>query len=218
MHADTIRNRSLTDRLLIQGEQMLRTLAGVAEGTLRPSPTAKTETTPLDEKQATHVVGLMRVNHTGEVMAQALYYGQMLTLKETDPLHQHLQQAAREEADHLHWCAGRIHDLGGRTSLLNPVWYAGAFTLGAAAGVLGRGYSLGFTAEVERQVNKHLAGHLAQLPEGDAQTRAVLEQMQADEDAHRQRALDEGGQPLPRPAKFGLEAISKIMTSLAYRI
>lgn len=214
---------SRCDRLLVLADQALRTLAGTTEGTGRASPASSVpewaeEPVQLSDAQRRHVAGLMRINHSGEIMAQALYCGQMSTLELDAPLYGHLQQAASEEADHLHWCAERITALGSSTSRLNLVWYVGAFTLGAVAGSMGERYSLGFIAEVEGLVTQHLAGHLEQLPTGDWQTRKVLAQMQEDENQHRKQALQHGGVPLPMWAHSGMHVASKIMTSLAYKI
>jgi ubiquinone biosynthesis monooxygenase Coq7 len=157
----------------------------------------------------------MRVNHVGEICAQALYQGQALTARNADT-RQALEQAAREEQDHLAWCAERIRELGGRPSLLNPLWYAGSFAIGALAGAVGDRWSLGFLAETERQVEEHLAGHLDQLHDG--RTRAVVAAMQDDEARHRASALDLGGEELPEPVKRAMRLASKVMTSVAYRV
>jgi ubiquinone biosynthesis monooxygenase Coq7 len=159
----------------------------------------------------------MRVNHVGEVCAQALYQGQALTARE--PANRRaLEQAGREEQDHLVWSAQRIEELGGRTSLLNPLWYAGSFALGAIAGALGDRWSLAFLAETERQVEEHLAGHLRRLPESDRKTRAVVEAMRADEAKHRDSALALGAAELPAAARLGMQAMAKVMTTVSHRI
>ena len=160
---------------------------------------------------------LMRVNHVGEVCAQALYQGQALTARSPEN-RRALAQAAAEEEDHLAWSAGRIRELGGRLSLLNPLWYGGAFALGAAAGALGDRHSLGFLAETERQVEEHLEGHLGRLAPGDRRTRAVVEAMRADEAKHRQTAIELGAAELPQAAKCGMRVMAKVMTTVAHRV
>ena len=159
----------------------------------------------------------MRVNHVGEVCAQALYQGQALTARSPEN-RRALAQAAAEEEDHLAWSADRIRELGGRLSLLNPLWYGGAFALGAAAGALGDRHSLGFLAETERQVEEHLAGHLARLAPGDRRTRVVIEAMRADEAKHRQMAIELGAAELPQAVKRGMRVMAKVMTTVAYRV
>jgi ubiquinone biosynthesis monooxygenase Coq7 len=159
----------------------------------------------------------MRVNHVGEVCAQALYEGQALAARESRT-RAALEQAAREEEDHLAWCAQRIRELGGRMSLLNPLWYAGSLAIGLGAGALGDRWSLAFLAETERQVEAHLQGHLAQLAEADERTRAVVRAMQAEEAAHRQTALSLGAAELPAAVKAGMRLLSRIMTTVAYRL
>ena len=159
----------------------------------------------------------MRVNHAGEVCAQALYQGQALTARRKDTRVQ-MEQAATEENDHLAWCRNRIHELGGHTSLLNPLWYSGSLAIGAATGLLGDKWSLGFLAETEKQVVKHLQGHLQRLPAGDARSRAILEQMKTDEAQHRASALRAGGQELPEAVKKLMTLTSRVMTVTAYRI
>jgi ubiquinone biosynthesis monooxygenase Coq7 len=159
----------------------------------------------------------MRVNHVGEVCAQALYQGQALTAR--DPgARSALEQAAREEQDHLAWSAQRIRELGGRPSLLNPLWYAGAFAMGAVAGALGDRWNLAFLAETERQVEEHLTGHLEALPQDDRRTRAVVEAMRADEARHRASAVALGAAELPEPVKRAMRLASKVMTTVAYRV
>jgi ubiquinone biosynthesis monooxygenase Coq7 len=159
----------------------------------------------------------MRVNHVGEVCAQALYQGQALTAR--DPYaRQALEQAAREEEDHLAWSAQRVRELGGRASLLNPVWYSGAFTIGTIAGALGDRWNLGFLAETERQVEEHLSGHLERLPANDERTRAVVAAMRADEARHRDTALQLGAAELPRPIRLAMRLASGLMTRIAYRV
>jgi ubiquinone biosynthesis monooxygenase Coq7 len=157
----------------------------------------------------------MRVNHAGEVAAQALYHGQALVAR--DPaVREFLLESAREEGDHLVWCATRLRDLGSRASLLDPVWYAGSVTIGAMAGLAGDRISLGFLAETERQVEGHLDSHLARLPVDDHASRAILEQMKQDEVAHRDHALERGGADLPAPLRGLMRAVAKLMTGSAY--
>jgi ubiquinone biosynthesis monooxygenase Coq7 len=162
-------------------------------------------------------LNLMRVNHAGEVCAQALYQGQALTARREETRKQ-MEQAAKEENDHLTWCRHRIHELGGHTSLLNPVWYTGSLAIGAATGLLGDKWSLGFLAETEKQVVKHLDGHLQRIPEGDTRSRAILEQMKVDEAQHRTTALNSGGSELPDTVKKLMTLASRVMTTTAYRI
>jgi 3-demethoxyubiquinol 3-hydroxylase len=204
------------DRLIVEFDRALRAVAGVAHAS-RPSPAEGISEKEIDEKERMHAVALMRVNHVGEVCAQALYQGQALTAR--DPVaRQALEQAAREEEDHLAWSAERIRELGGRLSLLNPLWYAGAFAIGAVAGALGDRWNLAFLAETERQVEEHLGGHLDELPPEDSRTRAVVEAMQADEARHRASAIELGAAELPEPVKRAMRLASKVMTTVAYRV
>jgi ubiquinone biosynthesis monooxygenase Coq7 len=159
----------------------------------------------------------MRVNHVGEVCAQALYQGQALTARNPEA-RAALEEAAREETDHLAWCEDRLNELGGRKSLLNPLWYAGSFALGATAGVLGDKWNLGFLAETERQVEAHLDEHLRQLPEQDAKSRAIVEQMKEDEIRHAQTAVHYGAAELPPPVKLAMRSMSMVMKRIAHRI
>ena len=159
----------------------------------------------------------MRVNHAGEVCAQALYQGQALTARGQQTRSQ-MEQAAEEENDHLIWCRHRVHELGGHTSLLNPLWYTGSLAIGAFSGLLGDRWSLGFLAETERQVVKHLDGHLQRLPEDDEKSRAILKQMKIDEGEHCTTALDAGGSELPVPARKLMTLVSRVMTTAAARI
>jgi 3-demethoxyubiquinol 3-hydroxylase len=204
------------DRLIGEFDRALRAVAGVAHAA-RPSPAERVPENPVSDEQRAHAAALMRVNHVGEVCAQALYQGQALTAR--DPgARQALEKAAREEEDHLAWSAERIRELGGRPSLLNPLWYAGAFAIGAAAGALGDKWNFAFLAETERQVEEHLTSHLEALPEDDRRTRAVVEAMRADEARHRASALELGAAELPEPAKRAMRAASKVMTTVAYRV
>jgi ubiquinone biosynthesis monooxygenase Coq7 len=171
----------------------------------------------LDERERAHAAALMRVNHVGEICAQALYQGQALVAREARS-RAALEQAAREEEDHLAWSLGRIRELGGRPSLLNPLWYAGSLAIGAVAGALGDRWNLAFLAETEHQVEEHLAGHLDALPAQDQRTRAVVEGMRRDEAKHRATALRLGAAELPAPAKAAMRLAAKVMTTLAYRV
>jgi 3-demethoxyubiquinol 3-hydroxylase len=207
---------SLIDRLIGEVDRALRAVAGVAHSS-RPTPAARVPENPASEAERAHAAALMRVNHVGEVCAQALYQGQALTAR--DPLtRRSLEQAAREEEDHLAWSAERIRELGGRPSLLNPLWYAGSFALGAAAGALGDRWNLAFLAETERQVEAHLAGHLESLPPDDQRTRAVVEAMRTDEARHRASAVALGAAELPEPVKRAMRLASRVMTTVAYRV
>ncbi|GMU43484.1 MAG: 2-polyprenyl-3-methyl-6-methoxy-1,4-benzoquinone monooxygenase [Xanthomonadales bacterium] len=212
-----LREPSLIDRLLAEADRALRTVAAPAEAPDRASPGAAHPRIELDENERRHVAGLMRINHAGEVCAQALYYGQAAVAR--DPaVAGHLMQAAREEGDHLAWCEQRLHELGSRPSLLNPFWYAGAFAIGAGAGLVGDRLSLGFVVETERQVESHLGEHLTRLPEGDERTRAVLERMQADEVAHGADAQARGAMALPWPLPRLMQAAADVLRAIAYRV
>ena len=204
------------DRLIAEFDRALRAVAGVAQGE-RPSPAEAVPETTLEKEPKAHAAALMRVNHVGEICAQALYQGQALTAREPQA-RRALEKAAREEQDHLAWSAERIRELGGRPSLLNPLWYAGSFAIGAAAGLLGDRWNFAFLAETERQVEEHLAGHLAALPPEDRRTRAVVEAMRADEAQHRASALQLGAAELPEPVKRAMRLASRVMTTVAYRI
>ena len=204
------------DRLIVEFDRALRAVAGVAHAERR-SPAEGLKESAITEDERAHAAALMRVNHVGEICAQALYQGQALTAR--DPgARAKLEQAAREEEDHLVWSAERIKELGGRPSLLNPAWYAGAFAIGALAGALGDRWNLAFLAETEHQVEEHLSGHLEALPAEDRRTRAVVEAMRADEARHRDTALELGAAELPEPVKLAMRLASKVMTTVAYRI
>jgi ubiquinone biosynthesis monooxygenase Coq7 len=204
------------DALIVEFDRALRAVAGVAHAA-RPSPAERIPERTTDEKDRAHAAALMRVNHVGEVCAQALYQGQALTAREPEN-RRALEQAGLEEQDHLVWSAQRIEELGGRTSLLNPLWYAGSFVLGAVAGALGDRWSLAFLAETEHQVEEHLAGHLRRLPDSDRKTRAVVEAMRADEAKHRDSAVALGAAELPGPAKAAMRAMARVMTTVSHRI
>ena len=204
----------MLDKLIIEFDKGLRTLLTPAQSA-RPLPGRDLSEPELAAADKKHAAGLMRVNHVGEVCAQALYQGQALTAR--DPVARTaLEEAAREETEHLAWCESRIHALGGRKSLLNPVWYASSLALGMAAGALGDKWSLGFLAETEHQVEAHLGGHLDTLPEADTKSRAVVAQMQEDEARHAKTALAHGGAELPVPVRRLMTLMSKVMTRTAY--
>jgi len=211
------RQYSPLDLLISNADQAVRTLFGKPDITERHNPAATVDETELSEKDIRHTAGLMRVNHTGEVCAQALYQGQALTAK-LPKVKESMQRAAQEENDHLDWCHERLQDFDSHTSYLNPLWYAGSFAIGATAGLIGDKWSLGFVAETEKQVVKHLDSHLQQIPENDKRTRAILEQMRTDEEHHGTTAINAGGANLPEPVKKIMGITSKIMTSIAYRI
>jgi len=211
------RQYSPLDLLISNTDQAIRTLFGKPDITERRNPAITIDEAELSEKDIQHTAGLMRVNHTGEVCAQALYQGQALTAK-LPKVKESMQRAALEENDHLDWCHERLQDFGSHTSYLNPLWYAGSFAIGATAGLIGDKWSLGFVAETEKQVVKHLDSHLQQIPENDERTRAILEQMKTDEEHHGTTAINAGGADLPEPVKKIMGITSKIMTSIAYRI
>ncbi len=182
-----------------------------------PSYPAATETGDLPERDSRHAAGLMRVNHAGEVAAQALYRGQARVARDKRTRAQ-LLEAAEEEQAHLDWCAARLHELDSAPSQLSPVWYAGAYAIGALAGLAGDRWSLGFVSETERQVEEHLEGHLRKLPAGDTRSREIVEQMKADEARHGQQARDAGGRELPRPVRDVMRLAARVMTTAAYRL
>lgn len=202
------------DRLITGFDRGLRTLFAPAH-TERSVPGEAMPQTPLESRERALAASLMRVNHTGEICAQALYDGQALTARGA-AVKGALERAAREETEHLAWTERRIEELGGRKSILNPFFYAGSFAIGAVAGLLGDRWSLGFLAETERQVVEHLSGHLERLPAEDAKSRAILEQMHADEGRHATSALDHGAAELPEPAKRAMRLASAIMTRTTY--
>jgi ubiquinone biosynthesis monooxygenase Coq7 len=207
----------MLDRLIIEFDKGLKTLAANAHS-VRPHPDQNIQqTTELSADEKRHAAALMRINHCGEVCAQALYNGQALTAKNPQTVRA-LEQASKEETEHLAWCEKRIHELGGRTSLFNPIWYAGSFTLGAIAGALGDKWNLGFLAETERQVGAHLNRHLDELPSADGKSRAILEQMKTDEAEHAATAIHLGGAELPSPFKAAMQGMSKVMTSTTYHL
>lgn len=204
------------DKFIHSFDQALRSLVPGTTSAQRDNPSHDVET-QLAVSEARHVAGLMRVNHSGEVCAQALYQGQALTAKLPNVRHE-MEHAAVEEQDHLAWCEERLKELESHTSLLNPVWYGLSFGMGAIAGIAGDKYSLGFVAETERQVSMHLQDHIRQLPEQDERSRKILVQMHQDELEHRDTALNAGGVDLPAPVRITMTAISKLMTKTSYYI
>lgn len=212
-----MRHYSPIDQFLIHTDNALRTVVGKPLATQRQYPAENVEDSPMENDESRRVAGLMRVNHAGEVSAQALYSGQSITARNKE-VRAKLEQAALEENDHLVWTENRLHELGGRTSLLNPIWYAGSFAIGAFAGALGDRWNLGFLAETEHQVVKHLDEHIVQLPDSDKRSRAILQQMKIDEARHAAIALNHGGKPLPTPVRKLMQAMSRVMTRTAYWI
>jgi len=204
------------DRLTAAADRALRTLAAPPAAT-RPAPVGPVEALELSSEDRREAAALMRVNHVGEVCAQALYDAQALATRDPE-LRVLFERAASEESDHLAWTRGRIEQLGGRTSLLNPLWYGGAFAIGLAAARAGDRLSLGFMAETERQVEQHLDGHLDRLPEGDRLSRAVIEQMKNDEVHHAESAMDHGGVALPLPVRLAMRVAAKVMTTTAHYV
>lgn len=202
------------DKFIIGFDHALRTLLTPAQ-TLRPVPGNGLPESELNDLEKSESTALMRVNHVGEICAQALYQGQALTARNAGVQHT-LAQAAREETEHLAWTERRIAELSGRKSVLNPFWYGGSFAIGAFAGMLGDKWNLGFLAETERQVTAHLAGHLKRLPHNDAKSRAIVTQMQIDEAGHATTAMAQGGADLPTPVKLMMKVGSSVMTRTAY--
>lgn len=211
-----LRAESFLDRLVSLADHALKNASGhpPAAGRPRPQP-AQPATDTLSDAERRHAAGLMRVNHAGEIAAQALYHGQALVAREAH-VRAFLLEAAREEGDHLVWCESRLAQLGSRTSVLGPLWYAGSALIGALAGLAGDATSLGFIAETEKQVEGHIEGHLERLPPGDSDSRAILRQMKADEIAHREHALDRGGAALPAPVRRLMHGTARVMTTSAY--
>ncbi|WP_158880287.1 2-polyprenyl-3-methyl-6-methoxy-1,4-benzoquinone monooxygenase [Rhodanobacter sp. L36] len=212
----SVRNLTSFDHLLSKCERALEAIAGSPQST-RPSPAAAVNEADMEDAERRHAAGLMRINHTGEVCAQALYFGQA-ALARSEENRDHLLHAAAEETDHLAWCAQRLEQLESRPSLLNPLWYFGSYVIGAAAALAGDPVSLGFVVETERQVEAHLAEHLEQLPAQDERSRVVLEQMQADEIRHAQAAQQRGGVDLPFPLPKLMHLSSMVMKTVAYRL
>lgn len=206
----------LTDQLITTFDRGLRSIFATAQAS-RVRPDAEQAEVELSEAEKAEAAALMRVNHVGEICAQALYSGQALTSSNPNIVDA-LQEAADEETDHLAWCEQRIHELGGRKSILNPLWYAGSFTIGAIAGAVGDKWNLGFLAETEQQVSVHLSNHLDKLPTKDIKTRTIIEQMYVDETSHAAEAQALGAATLPTAVKTGMQFASKLMTSTAYYV
>jgi len=205
------------DRLILEFDTSLRSVAGGANAQ-RPIPGSDLGgNSGLDSFERKHAAGLMRVNHVGEVCAQALYQAQKLVARNPE-IQEMLNHSGQEEMDHLAWCETRLHELGSHTSYLNPLWYAGSFAIGLAAGLAGDKWSLGFVAETEKQVENHLESHLETLPKEDRRSRAIVDQMRLDEIAHGQAAKNAGGANLPEPLQKIMQAMSKVMTATAYKI
>lgn len=213
----TERRLTAFDQIIATADRALRTLSDNANGAGREFSEISEVRPPLNESERTHAAGLMRVNHSGEVCAQALYQGQALTAK-LPKVRQEMEVAANEEVDHLAWCETRLKELGSHTSVLNPVWYALSFGIGASAGLISDRLSLGFVAATEELVCKHLSTHLQSLPENDSKSRAVVSKMLEDESKHAQTALASGGLPFPAPIKGLMSLVSDVMTKTSYKI
>lgn len=211
------RNYSRVDRLIASIDEALRISTGEAPAPFRENPAGDLAAAELSEKDRRHVAGLMRINHTGEICAQALYAGQAATAHD-DATREAMQLAADEEIDHLSWCEDRLKELDSHPSILNPFWYAGSFAIGAVAGIAGDDWSLGFVKETENQVEAHLEDHLERLPEGDARSQAILDQMKEDEAKHARMAEDAGARELPPPIRRAMTVTANLMKSLVYRI
>ncbi|MDH3789494.1 MAG: 2-polyprenyl-3-methyl-6-methoxy-1,4-benzoquinone monooxygenase [Xanthomonadales bacterium] len=211
------RNYSKIDRLIASVDQALRISTGDAPAPFRENPAGDIVAKELSDDDRRHVAGLMRINHTGEICAQALYAGQAATAHD-DATREAMQLAADEEIDHLSWCEDRLKELDSHPSILNPFWYAGSFAIGAVAGIAGDDWSLGFVKETENQVEAHLEDHLERLPEGDARSQAILDQMKEDEAKHARMAEEAGARELPPPIRRAMTLTAELMKSLAYRL
>lgn len=211
------RQFSLFDRLINHTDDALRTLAGTHSESLRTNPAGEEPSAPLSKKEQTHAAGLMRVNHTGEVCAQALYQGQAMTAR-LPRVKQSMEVAAKEEEDHLAWCEERLQELESHPSIFNPLWYAMSFGIGAFAGIAGDKWSLGFVEETEIQVCEHLKEHLEKLPPHDIRSQKILTQMHIDEAKHALMAKQAGAAALPQPVKKLMTSMSKVMTTTAYKV
>lgn len=212
-----MRHLTSLDQFILQTDHALRTIFGRPHTTERPNPADGIADSPLNETERRLSAGLMRVNHAGEVSAQALYQGQALTAR-LEEVRQGMQRAADEENDHLAWTEQRLQELSSNKSVLNPIWYGGSFLIGAFAGILGDKWSLGFVAETEHQVIRHLDSHIRKLPAQDIRSSSILQQMKIDEAHHATLALEGGGAELPWPVKKLMSAMSKVMTTSAYYI
>ncbi|CAM3738674.1 2-polyprenyl-3-methyl-6-methoxy-1,4-benzoquinone monooxygenase [Polynucleobacter antarcticus] len=208
---------ALLDRFIIEFDTALRSIAGGAHAHRSTPGLAAHSDGLISAAEREHAAGLMRINHVGEVCAQALYQSQKLVARKPE-IKQMLDHSGQEEMDHLAWCEIRLKELGSHTSYLNPIWYAGSFAIGIAAGLAGDKWSLGFVAETEKQVENHLESHLEKLPQDDSRSRAIVEQMRSDEMAHGQEAIAAGGVDLPESIKKVMQLASKVMTSTAYKI
>ena len=211
------RNYSPIDRLIAAIDEGLRVSTGKAPEPFRDNPAGDLPPAEFSEDERAHVAGLMRINHTGEVCAQALYAGQAATARD-DATREAMQQASDEEIDHLSWCEDRLEELDSQPSILNPLWYAGSFAIGAVAGIAGDAWSLGFVKETENQVEAHLEDHLEKLPEGDARSQAILDQMKVDEAKHAEMAAHAGAKDLPEPVQKAMGVAAGIMKALVYRV
>jgi len=205
------------DRLVVEFDTALRSVFGGAHAQRTTPGSEVNANSVLDTQERKHAAGLMRVNHVGEVCAQALYQSQKLVARNPQ-IQEMLSHSGQEEMDHLAWCETRLQELGSHTSYLNPFWYAGSFAIGLAAGLAGDKWSLGFVAETEKQVENHLESHLEKLPQEDQRSRAIVEQMRIDEIEHGQAALHAGGVALPEPVQKMMQLMSKVMTETAYKI
>lgn len=211
-----MRQLTVIDHFILQADRALRTLADATQHAERPSPAHQCADADLSDDDKRHAAGLMRVNHSGEVCAQALYQGQALTAK-LPHVRDEMEKAAAEEIDHLVWCKERLDDLDSHTSCLNPLWYGLSFAIGAGAGLVSDKISLGFVAATEDQVCKHLEKHLGELPPQDNKSRAIVSQMLSDEARHAQMALSAGGYDFPAPVKGLMTLVSKAMTKTSYK-
>ena len=207
---------NVIDQLIVGFDRALRTLSGTASAA-RPNPAGAIAAAELTPEERRHAAGLMRVNHNGEVCAQALYQAQALVARDPE-VKQCFATAAREEEDHLAWTQQRLSELGDRTSLANPIWYAGSFAIGLASGLAGDRSNLGFVVETERQVEEHLSSHIDRLPAGDSRSRAIVAAMRDDEIRHGMAASVAGAHTLPLPVRALMRATAKLMTLTAYRI
>lgn len=212
-----MREYSFADRLINNLDNFIVTNFGKPQGTNRKSPANNIEESELSDSEKQHSAALMRINHCGEVCAQALYQGQAITARKSET-REELEHASIEENDHLIWCEQRIKELGGRTSYLNPIWYTSSFAIGTFAGLLGDKWSLGFLSETEKQVGKHLQSHLDKISNKDKKTKAIIEQMYIDETSHEQKAIELGAAKFPFVVKKAMQAMSKVMTTLTYKI
>jgi ubiquinone biosynthesis monooxygenase Coq7 len=211
------RSYTRLDHLIISVDNALRMSSGESVEAKRPNPATAVTDIVMDEANRQHAAGLMRINHAGEICAQALYAGQAATARNPD-VQAEMQQAADEEIDHLSWCKERLDELESRPSLLAPLWYAGSFAIGAAAGLAGDGWSLGFLKETENQVEAHLANHITRLPPEDERSRAILDQMKIDEAKHAQMAENSGAYDLPRPVRRLMKLTAGAMKAVAYKV